>query len=98
MRHFLAAGVLTLALGMTLPALSVEESVDQKFAADVAKDGMAEVELGRLALNKSDNAKVREFANRMVQDHSKAQMQLEGIAKSGKSSSPASRATSWKWR
>ena len=67
----------------SFPAFSVEESVDQKFAADAAKDSMAEVELGQLALNKSDNAKVREFANRMIQDHSKANMQLEGIAKSG---------------
>src|SRR5512134_2270500 len=83
MRHFLAAGVITLAVGFVSPAFSAEESVDQKFAADAAKDSMAEVELGQLALNKSDNAKVREFANQMIQDHSKANVQLQSIAKSG---------------
>lgn len=83
MRHFLAAGVIALAFGILSPAFSVEESVDQKFAADAAKDSMAEVELGQLALNKSDNAKIREFANRIIQDHSKANMQLQSIAKSG---------------
>lgn len=66
MRRLLVGCVLTLALGSLSPAFAVEESVDQKFAADAAKDSMAEVELGRLALNKSDDAKVREFANRMI--------------------------------
>jgi putative membrane protein len=82
MRRFLAAGLVTLALGIVSPAFSAEESVDQKFAADAAMDSMAEVELGRLAVDKSDNPKVREFANRMIQDHSKANMQLASIAKS----------------
>jgi predicted outer membrane protein len=59
MRRLLAGCVITVALGLFSPAFAVEESVDQKFAADAAKDSMAEVELGRLALNKSDDAKVR---------------------------------------
>jgi putative membrane protein len=82
MRHMLAAGVLAFAVGFISPAFAVEESVDQKFAADAAKDSMAEVELGQLALKKSDDARVREFANRMIKDHSKANQQLESIAKS----------------
>jgi putative membrane protein len=82
MRHMLAAGVLAFAVGFIAPAFSVEESVDQKFAAEAAKDSMAEVELGQLALKKSDDARVREFANRMIKDHSKANQQLESIAKS----------------
>jgi putative membrane protein len=83
MRQILAACAFALAVGMASPTLSVEESVDQKFAADAAKDSMAEVELGQLALNKSNDARVREFATRIIQDHSKANLQLESIAKSG---------------
>jgi putative membrane protein len=82
MRRFLAGGLVTLSLGIVLPAFSAEESVDQRFAAHAAMDSMAEIELGQLALDKSNDPKVREFANRMIQDHSKANMQLESIAKS----------------
>lgn len=48
------------------PAFTVEESADQKFAADAAKDSMAEVELGKLALDKSNDARVREFAKQTL--------------------------------
>ena len=50
---------------------------------------MAEVELGKLALDKSNDARVREFADRMIQDHSKANRQLESIAGSKKISLPS---------
>lgn len=83
MRHPLAASVLAVSIAFALPAMAVEETADQKFAADAAKDSMAEIQLGKLALNKSDNAQIREFANRMIQDHTKANTQLESIAKSG---------------
>jgi predicted outer membrane protein len=66
MRKVLAAGVLALAVGFGLPAFTVEESADQKFAADAAKDSMAEVELGKLALDKSNDARVREFAKQTL--------------------------------
>jgi putative membrane protein len=80
MRHILTVGVLAFAVGFGFPALAVEQSLDQKFAADAAKDSLAEVELGKLALDKSKDARVREFAERMIQDHSKASRQLESIA------------------
>ncbi len=51
------------------------------FVSKAAQDGMTEVELGKVALNKSKDAKVREFAQRMVTDHTKANRELAGIAK-----------------
>ena len=90
MRKMLAAaGVLALAVGFGSPAFSAKESVDAKFSAQAAKDGMAEVELGKLALDKSNDARVREFADRMIQDHSKANRQLESIAGSKNISLPS---------
>jgi putative membrane protein len=52
------------------------------FVTKAAQDGMTEVELGKLALGKAQSAEVKEFADRMVKDHGKANMELETIAKS----------------
>src|SRR4051812_34394375 len=49
---------------------------------NVAKDGMAEVELGRLAADKASNADVKKFGQRMVDDHTKANDELKMIASS----------------
>jgi putative membrane protein len=54
---------------------------DAKFAVDAANGGMTEIELSKLALERATNAKVKEFANMMVMDHSKAGEELKGIAK-----------------
>lgn len=53
---------------------------DAKFTTEAAAGGMAEVELGKTALSKSGNAKVKEFANMMVNDHGKANEELKTIA------------------
>jgi putative membrane protein len=52
------------------------------FVTKAAQGGMTEVELGKLALSKSQDADVRAFAQRMVTDHGKANAQLAAIAKS----------------
>jgi len=51
------------------------------FVQKAAQDGMTEVELGKVALEKSQNAQVREFAQRMVADHGKANAELAALAK-----------------
>jgi putative membrane protein len=51
------------------------------FVQKAAQDGMTEVELGKVALDKSKNPQVREFAQRMVTDHGKANMELAALAK-----------------
>lgn len=62
------------------PPIKVEES-DAKFAVEAANGGMAEVVFGKLALEKSNNAKVKDFANMMVTDHSKVNDELKALAK-----------------
>src|SRR5262245_36588594 len=53
---------------------------DTHFVTDVAKDGMAEVELGQLAEQKASSDQVKQFAQRMVADHSKANDELKTLA------------------
>ena len=55
-------------------------SADSSFITKAAQGGMAEVELGNLAKEKASNAKVKEFAQRMVDDHTKANDQLKSVA------------------
>jgi len=52
------------------------------FVSTAAQDGMTEIELGKIALQKSQNPQVREFAQRMVTDHGKANQELAALAKS----------------
>ena len=53
--------------------------VDRTFANKASTGGKQEVELGRLAAQQASNADVKSFANRMVQDHSKAGDELMQI-------------------
>jgi putative membrane protein len=53
---------------------------DAKFLQKAAMDGLAEVELGRLAQQKAVHAEVKQFAARMVEDHGKANQELTRVA------------------
>lgn len=52
-------------------------SADRKFATTAAMDGMAEVELGRLATERGASDAVKQFGQRMIDDHTKANDQLK---------------------
>lgn len=54
---------------------------DQKFVEKVAQDGIAEADLGALAKERAKSDEVKQFAQRMIDDHGKANEQLEEIAK-----------------
>jgi putative membrane protein len=58
-------------------------SVDRKFVMEAAMGGMAEVELGRLAAERGSSDAVKQFGQRMVDDHSRANSELMQLA-SGK--------------
>jgi putative membrane protein len=68
-------------LGLAVPPL-LAASPDEMFVLNVAKDGMAEVELGKLASEKAGSDEVKKFAQRMVTDHSKANDELKSLAQS----------------
>ena len=53
---------------------------DQAFLKEAATGGLMEVELGKLAAEKASSAEVKQFGQRMVDDHGKANQQLSTIA------------------
>src|SRR2546429_9944716 len=53
---------------------------DRHFITEAAEDGLAEVELGKIAQQNASSAEVKQFGQRMADDHSKANQELEGIA------------------
>jgi putative membrane protein len=62
-------------------AASSEAPPDAKgFVELAAQDGMTEVQLGEIALRNSKNPHVHKFAQRMIEDHGKANGELVGIA------------------
>ena len=59
---------------------STTSTVDAEFVAKAAQGGLAEVALGKLAEQRSENEAVDAFAARMQKDHSAANAELETIA------------------
>ena len=61
-------------------AFAAGTSPDMSFYKTLAEGGMTEVDLGQLAQQKSTSPKVKDFAEMMVKDHSKANQKLESLA------------------
>jgi putative membrane protein len=59
-----------------------ESSRDAKHMKDLAIANMAEVETGKLALEKAQDPKVKEFAQHMVDDHGKMLDEVKQLAQS----------------
>ena len=53
---------------------------DRDFVKDAAITSMAEIELGRMALEKGTGANVKKFAQMMIDDHTKASEALKTVA------------------
>lgn len=53
---------------------------DRELIEDLAHANLAEIETGRLALEKSTSPQVKQFAQRMIDDHTNAMKQLQQLA------------------
>lgn len=67
------------AQGVNDTAAMVNEK-DADFAVKAADAGLAEVELGKLAQEKATDQRIKDFAQKMVNDHQKANSELMAIA------------------
>ena len=86
MRKVLIAGLL--AASVASPALAAQQTQAQRFASAVAKDSLAEIALGHLALEKSGDPQVKDFATMLIDDHTKANATLKSIAQEEKITLP----------
>ena len=57
-------------------------AADRKAIMDMAMSNMAEVEMGKMAQTKSQNADVKAFGQKMVDDHGKALAEVQTLAQS----------------
>lgn len=92
MKQPFASAALAAAVTASLGAFAAHASIsgsDTKFMQKAAGGGLAEVELGKLAQQKAMHAEVKQFANRMVEDHAKANAKLEKIASANNVQLPA---------
>ena len=62
--------------------MATMSSQDRNFLMDAAQGGMLEVELGRLAAQKGTSDAVKQFGQRMVDDHGQANTELMSLATS----------------
>jgi putative membrane protein len=53
---------------------------DEKFIKDACKGGHIEVQMGKLGVQKAQNSEVRQFAQKLVDDHTKANTELKELA------------------
>ncbi len=57
-------------------------SADKSFLEDAAQGGYTEIQGSQMALEKSQNADVKAFANQMIKDHTAVGQELAALAKS----------------
>lgn len=55
---------------------------DRQMMAELAEANLAEIQTSRLALEKTQNTQVKQFAQHMVDDHTQALQELQTLAKS----------------
>ena len=79
-------------LALTAAGASYAQSLnkgDQQILNELAQANMAEVATGQIALQKSQSADVKKFAQQMVDDHSKGLQAVQEVAKAKNVTLPA---------
>jgi len=64
----------------TMTTAPVPDANTSAFLVDATNGGMAEVQLSRIAVERSTNAAVKNFANLMINDHTSANDQMMALA------------------
>ena len=82
MRRLLALLALASPVAVWAPLTAMASSPDASFYKHAAHGGIAEVEAGNLAQQKSTNPKVKDFGAMMVKDHTAANNKLKALADS----------------
>ena len=70
-------------------AMAGLSSADRKFATTAAMGGMAEVEMARVAVQRATSEAVRQYAQRMIDDHTRANQELMQVLSGKGMAAPA---------
>ena len=83
--------LVTLALGHTAWTASEAKlsGNDRHFITQAGEDGLAEVELGRLAQQNASSLEIKQFGQRMADDHARVNQELAALASKLGVSAPA---------
>ena len=80
------SGLAVMTAGLALlatQALAAPSPADKSFAVKAAQGGMSEVQEGQLAAQRASSPQVKQFGQRMVQDHGQGNQDLQQIAQQG---------------
>lgn len=99
-RHLRQAFVSALLLGLTCTVMAQSDDSpgmksstnagDSVFLQHAAGDGLAEVQLGQMALDKSSGTQVKQLAQRIVDDNTRSNGQLKALARNKQITLPTS--------
>jgi len=83
--NYISAGLVMAVTALCVPGFAQDRSsdlswADKKFMMSAARGGITEVQLGELAARRGTRRSVREFGQKMVDDHSNANDRLKDIA------------------
>ncbi len=75
-----SSGASTAAGGAASATAGKVSRADEKLMTEIAQANLAEIEAGKLAKDKSQNDQVKSFAQKMIDDHTKALDELKQLA------------------
>lgn len=78
--HTTSSALMVLGLAALISAPALAAANDQSFATKAAQGGMAEVQTGQLVQSEPGSQPAKQFAQTLVQDHTKANQELQQIA------------------
>ncbi|MET3431061.1 putative membrane protein [Herbaspirillum seropedicae] len=87
-RLLAAAALLTAGVALSFTASAETASKDKKFMTNAAEAGHTEVEASKIALEKSSNPAVKQFAQKMIDEHTTVGEELKQLASSKNVSLP----------
>jgi predicted outer membrane protein len=79
---FVRTAILGAALTVSMTLLTMRAELADNTIGDIARGNMAEISLSQVAVTRSQNEAVRQFAQMMVTDHTAAGNELQSIATS----------------
>jgi putative membrane protein len=73
-------GLMALALPLAAFAADSLSHSDSSFLKSAEEDGLYEIQAGKIALNKATDPQVKTFAQKLIDDHTKANQDIEQLA------------------